>query len=463
MAEALTLISGLSAIIQLTDSLVKLTRKLSACVRTIRFALKEISYFLLETEIFTDQLCCLYDLVRDSSGELGEKSKIERAKLVHNIKRQCRFVREDFAHLVGCFVNINTADKVPFNTIWIRTLWLLKKPDVPELCLHIQSTTANVSLMCNLFNFEELKRRNDDDDRLELVQKKLKYWVSTPKRLRHELAEYKRHRGPLKRAKGMELDESSDMIMENTRELEQYVVYAIRSYASGAPLSRSTRSSRLGHQYGGSREARWAPSPRGSRTTTVQIGARNGTDDTRRQVPSQSQNVTTEERGGLRGRKIKLSTPAPGDQRHRKTFGDRARGRGNGMYPHIGKWPEETHEYEARSNDIPKPLEIKWPLRVVVKPNEAVEEPRKSIPKPNSRKPRCSREGQSDVSPQPSFTEERPERSPRTPGGTKFESSRNSQVSLSEDGCDGISGYWKPLPPFGGPESRRPRPQSPVD
>lgn len=166
MAEALSLIGSLSAIMQLAGYLMKSTRELIACVNTIRSAPKEIEYFILETSIFTDQLRYFHDLAKDSTEKLDEKFKAKRALLVRKIVRQCRLVGRGFSPLVKRFVEVNGTGTEPFNTLRARILWLWKKPDVPELRLSLQSATANVMLLCNLFSYEELIRKNANDERL---------------------------------------------------------------------------------------------------------------------------------------------------------------------------------------------------------------------------------------------------------------------------------------------------------
>ncbi|KAI0164375.1 hypothetical protein GGR52DRAFT_118546 [Hypoxylon sp. FL1284] len=144
MAEALSLIGSLSAIMRLTGYLVKSTRELVACVETLRSAPKEIEYFILETSIFTDQLRYFYDLAKKSTEKLNERRKAERASLVQKIARQCKFVRRGFSRLVTRFIQVNGTGNTPFDTLRARIMWLWKKPDVPELRLSLQSATANV-------------------------------------------------------------------------------------------------------------------------------------------------------------------------------------------------------------------------------------------------------------------------------------------------------------------------------
>ncbi|XXH03819.1 C-24(28) sterol reductase [Hypoxylon texense] len=243
MAEALSLIGSLSAIMQLTGYLVKSTRELVACVETIRSAPKEIDYFILETSIFTDQLRYFHDLAKDSTEKLDENFKAKRAKLVHKIVRQCSLVRRGFSRLVKRFVEVNGTGTEPFNTLRARILWLWKKPDVPELRLSLQSATANVMLLCNLFSYEELIRKNAKDERLEMLQEQLQNWVSTVKKLRHELADYQRR----KQSAGNESESAPEIsysrITVDTRDLEKYVVKTIQSHAREEALSKAREKS----------------------------------------------------------------------------------------------------------------------------------------------------------------------------------------------------------------------------
>ncbi|KAI1653352.1 hypothetical protein F4813DRAFT_259566 [Daldinia decipiens] len=166
MTDPLTLIGGLAAIMQLAGSVVKLTRELRVCVRAIRSAPKEIEGFILETSIFTDHLCYFHEVAKESAAVMSEHSKAKRAELIQKILRQCKSVKRGFARLVQCFTDVNGVDTAPLNTFWARLLWLWKRPDVPELRLNLQSATANVTLLCNLFMFEELRRRNVDSEKL---------------------------------------------------------------------------------------------------------------------------------------------------------------------------------------------------------------------------------------------------------------------------------------------------------
>ncbi|KAI1773427.1 hypothetical protein F4818DRAFT_109063 [Hypoxylon cercidicola] len=329
MAEALSLIGGLSAIMQLAIYLVKSTKKLGDCVETIRSAPKEIKYFILETSIFTDQLRYFHDLAKDSAEKLDEKFKAKRARLVHKIVRQCRFVRRGFSRLVKRFVEINDTGTTPFSTLRVRVLWLWKKPDVPELRMSLQSATANVMLLCNLFSYEELIRRKANDGRLEMLQVQLQNWVSTAKTLRYDLADYQRR----KLLVGNESETAID-ISFNTPELERYVVRAIRSHAQEAALSRERdRSSTPGPPpppHATERQAQeTSPSPK-SGIAVAQTEDREGAGQ--RPRPAQIPDIAIE----LRPSPV-APTSSESRRPHERPFGNEVRDPGRGPTPDI--WP----------------------------------------------------------------------------------------------------------------------------
>ncbi|OTA70523.1 hypothetical protein K449DRAFT_428064 [Hypoxylon sp. EC38] len=492
MAEALTLIGGLAAIMQLSGSLVRLTKDLVVCVRTIRSAPKEIEGFILETQIFTAELYYFHDLAKESAKNLKEKFKAKRAELVQKIARQCRFVRRRLKRLVRLFIEINGPSTAPFNTFLARILWLWKKPDVPELRLSIQSATANVLLLCNLFVFEEIRRRNENDERLEMLQEQLQNWVSTAQKLRDELAEHQRRKQPSVRVLETAPHESYDIIMEDSRELERYVVKAIRSHVRKATVYRGLGSSRRESPSRRGRETGSVPSPGGPRTNGIEADALEITGQNRQQAFNQDREETTgkhsphtlhperassgviafripEERSPSGARDAKPPSPIPVEEFHRRTFGSRIRDQGSGVYMEIGEWPAKVYDPDADPTKITNDGVIERPPQSASKSD--IEERRKGsvhelspkdggpceeIPHDDPQLP-ASRpvEEQSE--------RERPSLDPKRSSAIELDGSEHSHRSSDEES----PGPYKPLPPFGGPRSRRrprrPRPQSPID
>ncbi|KAI0386767.1 hypothetical protein F5Y04DRAFT_275216 [Hypomontagnella monticulosa] len=486
MAEALALIGSLAAIMQLTDTFAKLAKDLVVCVRTMRAAPEEIKGLLLEISIFTDLLYSFHDQAEKSTSKMDAKAKARRGNLVQKIERQCKFVKRGFARLVRRFVEINTPDSVPLNALWARILWLWKKPDVPELRLSLQSATVNVILLCHIFTFEELVRNNENSEKIAKLQKRLQTWVSTAKRLRHELEEYQRRKQPSDNMPDMKMDESYDAIAEDTRELERYVVRAIRSHAQEAALSASSGSS-----YQRPREPPGPPGPlRGDiRSVSLPLGtkryvlfnARKNADGGWSRVPVESPSSTRasiglrvedpQERSPSRTRGGQPLPPRPKSEIHDKTFGDRVRDQGHGVYSEVGEWPAESCN---PNDDLDEPVEIprddqqsddgRSSCSSCAECAECLEEKQESASKvklsSSPQNAESSKTAQGDVSQTPHVAEERSEpRDPRSSVVSEQELSRHSSF-------EGSPGPYRPVPPFGGPRSRRrprrPRTQSPI-
>ncbi|KAI5860301.1 hypothetical protein GGS23DRAFT_599670 [Durotheca rogersii] len=266
MTEALARVSGLTAIVQLTGCMIRLTKDLRVCMKTVRSAPKEIEYFIRETSIFTDQLRYFYSLVGESAGESDGKHKRGRASLVRKIVRQCRYIERDYTDLVNCFVEVNGADTSPFHSIRARILWTWRKPDVPGLRLSLHSATANVMLLCNLFAYEKLMAKGEsekDDEIAEMLRDQLETCIATARKLRREVVE---HQGRKPVTEGM----------PDTRDLEKYVVSAIRSQEAreASLFDGRRRDSRPRRRHGRTERKTWATSVSGSATAVARADER---------------------------------------------------------------------------------------------------------------------------------------------------------------------------------------------
>lgn len=204
MAEALTLIGGLAAIMQLSGSMIQLTRTLRKCVDTICSAPKEIESFILETSIFTAQLGYFHSLTKEFATRLNQNYKTTRADLIRKIARQCELVKDGFAHFVQRFVEINNFDHdsnlAPFHTPWARFLWLWKKPDIPELRLSIQSAISNLVLLSSCFQLEEKIETHGKNDEIKMLKWQLQDYKLMAAKLRDELAKRQNRKHPSERS-----------------------------------------------------------------------------------------------------------------------------------------------------------------------------------------------------------------------------------------------------------------------
>ncbi|KAI1142566.1 hypothetical protein F5Y05DRAFT_231182 [Hypoxylon sp. FL0543] len=494
MADPFSLIGGLAAIMQLSGSLVKLTKNLLYCMRTIRSAPEEIEAFILETQLFTDHLFYFHDLAKESTEKLNQEFKAKRAVLIQKIVRQCKFVRRGFARLVRRFIEINGSGTAPFKTLWARILWLWKKPDVLEVRLSILSATSNVHLLSNVFLFEEMRRRNEKDDKLVVLQEQLQNWMSIARKQRRKLAEYQSRKRPSERTLETAPDGSYDIITGNSRELEQYVTEAIKSYTRKVPLSGGPGSSRRDSPSRMEQETRTAPSSEGSRTNNTQADAPVRTGRSQRRKSSQSpeeiievrdsgvphrEGISSEviarnapdERSPSRSRGVPSPSLTPLEEFHQRTSGSRVRDKGSGVYMEVGEWPAEVHDSDAHITEVVKDGVIEQPSETEEARKSQIEEERRresvSELSPNDAGQPIGAAQISKPSRPPSTVEERSQRdgpsvAPKTSSGIERNGPRNSHNSSGEES----SGPYKPLPPFGGPRSRRrprrPRPQSPI-
>ncbi|KAI1800682.1 hypothetical protein F4811DRAFT_556618 [Daldinia bambusicola] len=451
MAEALTLIGGLAAIMQLAGSVVKLTKELRVCVRTIRSAPKEIEDFILQTSIFTDLLCYFHEVAKESAAVMNENSKAKRAKVVRQILRQCKSVKRGFAHLVRRFIDINGADTASLNTLWARLMWLWKRPDVPELRLNLQSAIANVNLLCNLFTFEELKTKNADSEKIEMLQVQLQNWIAIARKQRRELAEYKKRKVSLVAAPEIVSEEIDGTIEENSRQLEKYVVNAIRSYSQREAVSTGVRSSHSGPQGPTIQKPRYVPF---------------------KQTPDE----LIEERDLPMIWEEQPSLMMPSGQLSERIVGNRVTDEGHNTILEISAGPVEEVAHPNMGSDIA--IELEAPDRVPQKINRPYDEEVPQVSEQDSgpeetELPRTSSNELSEV-PHYGYLDGRSERvdpsevASKSSPATQLEGSEVSHNSLreerkeSEESC----GPYIAVAPFGGPRSRkrlrRPRPQSPI-
>lgn len=287
--------------------------------------------------------------------------------------------------------------------------------------------------------------------------------MSTAKRLRRELAEYQRRKQPSDTVPDKMMDESYNAIAEDTHELERYVVKAIRSHAREAALSASTGSSRRGPPGPPRQEIRPG-------TIKTQVDAREDADRSGRPVPVVSPSSTRasiglrvdeeEERSPSRTREAHPSPTKRHGILYERTFGDRVKDQGHGVYSEVGEWPAEARNPDSDLNEVIEILSCNSSSECSVCLREKRERANETKQSSSARNSESSKTAQEDVSQTPHVAEERSEpRDPRSATASEREGSRHSSF-------EGSPGPYKPVPPFGGPRSRRrprrPRTQSPI-
>ncbi|KAL7623167.1 hypothetical protein AAE478_006848 [Parahypoxylon ruwenzoriense] len=488
MAEALVIIGGLSAIVQLTGCLMKLTKELRACISTLRSAPEEIKSFILETSIFTESLMRFHGLA-------SESQKTGRDPLVRKIVRQCRYVKRGFTDLVNRFIEVNGADTLSLNSLRARILWFLKKPDVQGLRMSLQSAIANVTLLCSFFTFEEAIKKNENDKTLELLRDQLRIWISTARDLRHELVEQKRRKQVQDRMSDIAPDESYDVIVDDTRELEKFVVNAIRSQAARRVLA-SKGGKRAPHPgtLSPTKRKTWVTPSSGSGTAMARVGDSEGASHGQHSTYGQNldgtaavhsphspqnestpsavdANVTEMDIKPLEIRKARRPPPASPKRSH-TIVGGRVRDGGQDVY--VDKWPAKAHGsgVESTYTTVDENInELQWIASQsrIKEGGEEVKEQRERnevVPSAsNSGPPQAAHSGDSQPSGPVEEHENRwdPSTGSRNSRATEPERPGQSRCSSVEDDPT----PYKPVPPFGGPGSRRrprrPRPQLPID
>ncbi|KAI1081444.1 hypothetical protein F5B20DRAFT_65038 [Whalleya microplaca] len=482
MAEVLGIIGGISAIVHLTEDFIKLTRELADYLENIRSAPKEIEYFLHETSIFTALLYYFQQTAGDVAEKLDDKLKQKRTKLVRMIGRQCNVVKGGFADLVKRFKQVNGTEISPVDALWARILWLLKKPDVVGLRLSLESAKANVSLLSNLFILEALMKKNKNDKRIEVLREQLRNAVQTARQLRKELAEHQRGQRQQDEP-GMTINTSYEAITMETREIEKYVVNAIRSQKR-REAHQSTPSNR--------RSQAQPPGPPEQRvrlpfTATGHGTERNRTDGHGRIYPpfdqtlinhpfapnlqtdeSVPRNIDADDTHVNRSASNSARVPPP-PVRHlsemrqcrSRTYGDRVRDHGDGVYIDIGEWPNQIHDSDADATDNVNMTDADRHNAREQKRMRAAKRGEIDEPDPDEQ----------HVKPLGHVAEREENGEAPGDGGRSHQSRRpdpeDSQVgqnnkSSDEDG----QGPYRPVAPFGGPggrrRPRRPRPQTPL-
>ncbi|OTB07011.1 hypothetical protein M426DRAFT_318378 [Hypoxylon sp. CI-4A] len=322
-----------------------------------------------------------------------------------------------------------------------------------------------------------------------MVKEKLRDWVSIARKLRHELNEHRRQKQRFEWQPEVTPDESYDDIMD-TRDLERYVVKAIRSHAKEVALSRSASSTSRREPPSPARqvprEVSSSPEPN---EAPVQADALEVASTQRQPTPNQSRKGIIEiylsrnpsprrvssngriieERYSSRSPKPKSSLSEPSElSTHVSTIGSRIRDQGNGVFMEIGEWPEEVCRSEDNLNEAVEDPNIDQ--RPQAASNSQIVEEKRGSESEAELSPRDSESSKTvheEEGPEirihsksPSIVEEGPRQENqiielKSPSASELGSSRSGSLT------EGSSGPWIPMAPFGGPRSRRrpPRPR----
>ncbi|KAI1484534.1 hypothetical protein F5X96DRAFT_438329 [Biscogniauxia mediterranea] len=247
MADPAAALSGLAAILHLSSILVKLTKELRLCAEAVHSAPKEIMIFIRETTNFTSLLNYFYDVARDATENVEPAVRTRRARLVRRISQQCDYVSRGTEELVRRFAELSSGGSSSFQTLWARIMWLLRKPDVEGLRLSLQSAMAAVSLLTSLLMWEELRRKDGDAERTEMLRDQIENGLPMARLARRALAEHQQRHG---RVVESVPTASYEGMKEGTFDIERIVVSTLRAYDRpeghlGSYPGRGRRLSRL--------------------------------------------------------------------------------------------------------------------------------------------------------------------------------------------------------------------------
>ncbi|KAK8095886.1 hypothetical protein PG999_013908 [Apiospora kogelbergensis] len=172
MAEAaLGALGALSSILQIANSLVSSTRELRRSIKVAKGAPTEIHAFHNETIFLTTLIRTFHKLARDAPEPTKRKKLRERDILLAYVQQQCDMILDGVTELVNKFIDTHGAgggnsSSVKVMTIWARVLWVIRRPDMEELKLSMNETKLNLSLLTNLFMWEEARRKSNNEDRM---------------------------------------------------------------------------------------------------------------------------------------------------------------------------------------------------------------------------------------------------------------------------------------------------------
>ncbi|KAI0594635.1 hypothetical protein F4775DRAFT_596046 [Biscogniauxia sp. FL1348] len=247
MADPAAALSGLAAILHLSSILVKLTKELRICAEAVHSAPKEIMIFIRETTNFTSLLNYFYDVARDATENVEPGVRTRRARLVRRISQQCDYVSRGIEELVRRFAELSSSGSSSFQSLWARIMWLLRKPDVEGLRLSLQSAMAAVSLLTSLLMWEELRRKDGDAERTEMLREQIENGLPMARLARRALAEHQQRHG---RVVESVPTASYEGMKEGTFDIEKIVINALRTYDRpeghlGSYPGRGRRLSRL--------------------------------------------------------------------------------------------------------------------------------------------------------------------------------------------------------------------------
>lgn len=175
MADPLTIVGGIAAVIQIAEALTCLTSELRTCIRTVRYAPQEVQQFHLDLSNFSASLRMFYKQSNTWLEDLDESPEKEtRKEHIAGLIRECGAVEEGFKELLRRFF----IQPYQFPNVYggfDRIRWYFRKRLVAGLKLLLESAKSSVTLFVILQMCEDLQKRVEELQRaLQDVPKELK-------------------------------------------------------------------------------------------------------------------------------------------------------------------------------------------------------------------------------------------------------------------------------------------------
>lgn len=160
--DPLTIIGAISGILTIAQGLIKLTRKLNQYRKTAKQASKHIKYFLDEIILFKNLMKLFYKAASTAVRDFSEEQQREHENVMIRIYRQVSFVFDETREFVERYVRIHKDSTTKWQIGLAQFLWSMKKPDIKELQMCMNTSKANGSFMMSYFMLQIEKNKGDN-------------------------------------------------------------------------------------------------------------------------------------------------------------------------------------------------------------------------------------------------------------------------------------------------------------
>ncbi|KAI1339692.1 hypothetical protein F5Y15DRAFT_66956 [Xylariaceae sp. FL0016] len=184
MAEPVAIVAALASFGQVTGFLLRITRDLKRCVKTVRKAPEEVQFLACEAVNFTGTMTFFQEIAKEASDMIEDQAKKkggeyrsrkeQRVEMVQSIKQQCDCVLMGMERLVERFKKVIDEGNSSLENWWLRVMWFLDKPGVDALRLSLGNAMTTVNALSTLFLLEEKILRGINDKQVKCLRRQIK-------------------------------------------------------------------------------------------------------------------------------------------------------------------------------------------------------------------------------------------------------------------------------------------------